>query len=263
MEENPILEDVSLVNAGPYTVVVTDDNDCMGSGLVFVVIYPTPSVNPTSTSPVCEDDPLYFFANPSGGTEPYFFDWSPGMYLNDASLRDPVIWDATFDDAGEYTVVLTDINGCSDEGTTHVIVRENIYDAGVIGGEQYFCGSGYDPDPVFNIIPATGPGPIEYFWMKKSISDATWVVIPDATGESYDPPTLYETTQYSRCARRVGCITAFESNIIEITIGTEAIAAIDGPSSACIDGLTTYSVPYQAGAILFMGFRSWSYSAIC
>ncbi|TXB63594.1 SdrD B-like domain-containing protein [Phaeodactylibacter luteus] len=128
---------------------------------------------------------------------------------------------------------------------------DNITDPGLIGPNQFLCGPGNDPEPIVNIeSPSGGSGEIEYLWMRSTIAGPfnlqTWQIIPGATGDSYDPGPLSETTFFARCARRECCVIYLESNIVEIEVGNVAVADIAGPDFLCVDEPTTFFAA-QAG----------------
>ena len=107
---------------------------------------------------------------------------------------------------------------CFDAGI-HTIC-ENITNAGSICCNQTIC-EGEAPAPlVETVAPEGGSGQIEYLWMQFiQIGQAPpqWVAIPGATGSSYAPGPLFETSKFMRCARREGC-PFLESNIVTITV---------------------------------------------
>jgi hypothetical protein len=104
-----------------------------------------------------------------------------------------------------------------------------ITSAGQISGEESQCNP-YNPSPLLNIaLPSGGTGALEYVWLITTdpaipaglapITPA--LMIPGATGETYDPTGLIsQTTWYRRCARRAGC-TVFngETNWIKKEVG--------------------------------------------
>lgn len=98
---------------------------------------------------------------------------------------------------------------------------DNVINAGQICCNQTIC-EGEMPAALTNIAyPSGGSGVIEYQWLQLvqvGPSPATWVGIPGATGESFAPGKLYETSFYMRCARRAGCENFLESNIVTITV---------------------------------------------
>src|SRR5690606_35289120 len=75
---------------------------------------------------------------------------------------------------------------------------------------------------IYNVqSPWGGTGAIEYQWLQLlqvGQGPPNWVAIPGATGATYQPGPLFETAYYMRCARRAGCTTFLESNIVTITV---------------------------------------------
>ncbi len=244
--QNPTIGGVTAAGGGTYTVMVMDANGCTDEATTIVIVHPNPTVTATSNSPICENDNLELMAEAMGGTGPYTYMWDR-LTGSNATKQNPKIFNATSADAGNYSVTATDANGCTAVATTNVVIQANITDPGEIAGDEYFCGPGYDPAPITSLSPASGASPIEYFWMKHTASKGFWEVIPGATGTTFDPGVIYETTQYSRCARRVGCQKALETNIVTKTIGSEVLTQIDGSTSTCVDVTADFSVPDQPG----------------
>ncbi|MBL7771792.1 MAG: hypothetical protein JNM95_02885 [Chitinophagaceae bacterium] len=89
----------------------------------------------------------------------------------------------------------------------------NLTSPGLIGSDESFCGSSFDPALINNITSPSGGSnaAIEYIWLKTTDpgtpAGSTWNVttISGATGATYDPPTISQTTWYRRCSRRAGC----------------------------------------------------------
>ena len=211
-------------------------------------VFDPPMVEVSNNGPICVGDLLWLMSEVTGGTPPYTYSWThPNGFTADTD--DVFIMMTTMDDAGPYTLVVKDANGCMAMGSTFVEINFNLTDPGLIGGNEYFCGPGFDPGVIFEVVPPSGaPGVIEYFWMMKEEGDATWSIIPGAEGPTYNPGPIYVTTQYTRCVRLDGCVLALESNVVTKTVGTEAIADPSGPASPCVDDVATYSVTAQPGA---------------
>ncbi len=123
---------------------------------------------------------------------------------------------------------------------------QNITNAGTIAANQYLCGPGGDPAPIVPVTPPSGgEGNLEYLWMSSTIggpfNDQFWSPIPGATGASYDPGPLQQTTYFIRCTRRECCTTYLETNIITITVDDVAVAAIGGPDIVCVNEVATFT----------------------
>lgn len=96
---------------------------------------------------------------------------------------------------------------------------DNVTNGGQINGAQSNCGS-YDPSVMGNAqSPSGGSGTIEYIWLRSTSGCPTSVnqAISGATGVTYNPGTISQTTWYRRCSRRAGCTSWFEgeSNCIK------------------------------------------------
>src|SRR5699024_10858704 len=117
-DQNPVISDITLLAAGDYTVTVTDNNGCSSTASVTVVVLPAPiATAEADPNPVCEGEDLQLSS--SGGTT---YSWSgPNGFTS--TDQNPVISDITLLAAGEYTVTVTDNNGCS--STTSVTVLVN------------------------------------------------------------------------------------------------------------------------------------------
>ncbi len=101
----------------------------------------------------------------------------------------------------------------------------NVTDGGVIGEDEVLCDSNDDPTTINNLsLPSGNNGTVEYMWMLNTGTNIPplgnnmngWIEIPGATGATYDPGSITETTWYIRYARNSGC-TAYlgQSNVIE------------------------------------------------
>lgn len=91
--------------AGSYTLTVTDDNGCQGTGSVTITEPQQLLSNATSTNVTCNNACNgTATANPSGGTPPYAYQWMPGN-MTTQSVSNLC--------AGSYTVTITDANNCT------------------------------------------------------------------------------------------------------------------------------------------------------
>lgn len=110
----------------------------------------------------------------------------------------------------------------------------NLTDGGIIGHDEYECGP-FDPDPIINLqSPSGGSGTIEYMWIKTYDPNNYGMAnaIPGATDITYDPPMIYQTTWYVRCARRAGC-TEFVGESIVIKHVSELTVSMNVEHIGC------------------------------
>ena len=197
----------------------------------------------------------YLFACIVPGTYVIMFSGIPSGY--EFTQKDFVPNDCKDSDAGANgkTSAFTIMPGqgdnlCIDAGIH--IKCDNVLNAGVICCNQTIC-EGETPLALTPSLPPTGgTGNIQYQWLQLvqvGQSPPSWTGIPGATGASYQPGKLYQTAYFMRCARREGCVSFLESNIITITVlpaGTPGcassiqsiVAAQQSPTSVAITWTT-------------------------
>ncbi|MBK9335971.1 MAG: hypothetical protein IPM98_05080 [Lewinellaceae bacterium] len=114
--------DINVGTAGDYTVTVTDGNGCTDEATVTLVVNPLPTAAISGDLDICIGDATTLTA--SGGTS---YEWSTGDFTADINVGT----------AGDYTVTVTDGNGCTDEATVTVVV--NPLPAAAISGDLDIC----------------------------------------------------------------------------------------------------------------------------
>ncbi|MEM1119013.1 MAG: SdrD B-like domain-containing protein [Bacteroidota bacterium] len=115
---------------------------------------------------------------------------------------------AALDVAGAMTMVMSPTTGCPG----------NVMDGGRIGNDEdpADCGP-YDPTAMVSLAgPSGGSGTVEYIWLSSTLgcpSELTDQIV-GATGATFDPGVITQTTYYVRCARVIGCTEWIESNCV-------------------------------------------------
>ena len=115
---------ITASSSGAYSVLVTDDNGCTNAATVMVETNPLPDAAISGTLSFCAGSNTELTA--VGGTE---YEWSTGE--NTASI--------TASSAGDYSVTVTDVNGCTDSATEMVV--SNPLPSVEISGTLTFCES--------------------------------------------------------------------------------------------------------------------------
>ncbi len=98
-----------------FTVFVSDQHSCQGIDSVRVRVHGLPDAIVMSDDSICTGSSIQLQA--AGGS---IYSWSPGSYLNDSTLPDPL---ANPPSTTTFTVLVRDALGCSsrDELTVHVL----------------------------------------------------------------------------------------------------------------------------------------------
>lgn len=102
---------------GLYTVKITDENGCFGFDSLIVDNPEPMSTNAQIQTPLCfgnQDGSIVI--SPEGGIGPYYIDWADGA---SDSIRTDLA-------AGDYTVIITDMEGCEKIETITIAQPEEI-----------------------------------------------------------------------------------------------------------------------------------------
>ena len=119
--QNPTVANATTANAGTYTLVVSNANNCTATASTNVVVNSVPAVTASNTGGYCADQTIVLSSVSADATS---FAWSgPNGFTS--NLQNPVVENATPANAGTYTVVATNASGCTANATTDVTVIAN------------------------------------------------------------------------------------------------------------------------------------------
>ncbi|MBI1287084.1 MAG: tandem-95 repeat protein [Flavobacteriales bacterium] len=146
-------QQITAVAAGPYSVTVTDAIGCTASGSFTVTEPPllgvTTSVVDEQTFNGCDGSAT---ATATGGTSPFLYEWSDGQLGQTASNLCP----------GNYTVTITDANGCTSSRTITVNALSCGGFAVSVNTYNLSCFNASDGAAV--AVVSGGTAPFTYFW---------------------------------------------------------------------------------------------------
>jgi gliding motility-associated-like protein len=132
-QENPQINVANPAQSGTYYVTVTNNLGCNSTTSVFATINPKPSALATSNSPVCENDDLLLSGGP---IDQLFYHWSgPQNYTS--TLASPVISAVNINNAGTYSLIVTNAFNCSD--TVQTVVTVTPLPQADAGNNQEIC----------------------------------------------------------------------------------------------------------------------------
>jgi len=199
--------DLSNLASGTYTVMVTDANGCR-SNASFTISEP----GPIAISAGIQDVLCYGGTNGrinlsvSGGTGPYTYNWSNGStsrMLNNIS-------------AGNYSVLVTDANGCTAEESFVVDQPTQIMiDVTAVNLSCYQAGDG-----AIDISVSGGGGAYTYFWSNGATTEDISglsagmysLLITDANGCTAQKSILITEPQQLVLAASINQIECFGAN---------------------------------------------------
>ncbi len=101
----------------PYTVTGTDANQCQSTDQVTVTVNQNPVVNIAPVASICQGDNVQLIATPGLGE----YSWDNGSSLSATDISNPT---ANPNVTTDYTVTVTDANGCTDNATVTVPVTQ-------------------------------------------------------------------------------------------------------------------------------------------
>jgi hypothetical protein len=125
------IDSVTTDDAGTYTIRVYDKGGCEATTQLDFVVDDAPDIDSVMCDPVCIGDPATCMAMISGGSPPYTISWLAPNGATIATCALPVpgfcplnLGRAQPDDAGVYTVLVTDTSDCMTEMEVELIVEE-------------------------------------------------------------------------------------------------------------------------------------------
>lgn len=146
-------QNISNLCAGNYTVLVTDSNGCTTNQLITINEPGPIAVSLNGTDPLCNgtcDGTIT--ANVTGGTAPFAFLWAPGGQTT-STISNLC--------SGNYSVTVTDTNGCATNGST-VLIDPFVLTVAITSTDANCNGA---CDGTAKAVPSGGVGPYTYSWV--------------------------------------------------------------------------------------------------
>ena len=227
---------------------VCDDQGIRVPGFTYT---PCPVITFTTNNPTtCSGFPTILTASsPAGGVAPYTYKWLNPSGVQVSTSQFYVIGSVTNANEGNYTAVVTDVNGCY--ATQTVTLTANSLTASTIGSDQTIC-SGGNPAAFTVSTAATGDGTLTYQWQRSTTGCSSgFSNISGATSATYDAPSgLTQTTYYrvvvTSTLNSIPCTTT--SNCVTVTVYPKpTITALSSGFTECIGGTQTLSVTASGG----------------
>ena len=120
------VQTITVSASGNYSVVVTDANGCSASDDANATIHPNPTVNLGADQETCAGGTITFDAGNAGST----YLWSTGETTQTITVST----------SGNYSVTVTDANGCSATDDANATIHPN--PTVNLGADQETCAGG-------------------------------------------------------------------------------------------------------------------------
>lgn len=117
--QNPIFSTFDTTASGSYSVIVTNSFGCTATGSTMVVVKSNPKPILSSNSPICSGDSLKIYST-SGNS----YNWSGPNGLTNSN-QNALIFPSNTTMSGQYTMLITYINGCSNKDSIDILIRAN------------------------------------------------------------------------------------------------------------------------------------------
>ncbi len=107
------------LSAGTYSITATDDLACQAFEVVTLNNLASPMVSLMTNTSVCAGAEINLMSTVSGGQMPYLYLWN-GPNAFTSQEPNPIIANASINEAGMYSLTVTDGNNCSAEQSVDV-----------------------------------------------------------------------------------------------------------------------------------------------
>ena len=193
-----------------YALGVTDANGCVGADDIEITVNPLPVADAGVDLTICDGDVASLSA--TGGVQ---YNWSPATGLSDPAIANPQATPAT---TTNYTVTVTDANGCQDtDDLTITVNTPPVVDA---GADDAIC------DEQTTQLVASGAQ--NYVWTPSIGLDDASISNPVFSGSA--------TTTFTVTGTDVNGCTS--SDDVEITVFPLPVADFEPPTDVCLNSPT-------------------------
>ena len=217
---------ISGLIAGSYDVTVTDSNGCMDMASSIVTEPSLLTIAISITDATCGNADGIASTSITGGTSPYFYNWSNGGIAS--SLN--------FMLAGNYDVTVSDFNGCSAISNASIINSNGPLTT--ITPVNPICYGGSDGYASANTLGGTSP--YTYMWNNGSTSITTSGLIA----------TSYQLT----VTDGIGCIGYSSTMLSDPTIVSVSVSSTDETNAGASNGTAIATGSGGAGGYTY----AWS-----
>jgi len=200
------------LTVGNYTLTVTDANGCSGAEVFHIINPGTLTLAPlVKTNVTCNgacNGKIY--ATVSGGTQPYYFNWSNNSYGDTAFYLCP----------GGYTVIVTDAGGCSAVVTDSAkIIEPSALALSILSVKNVSCYGGNTGSVIDSI--SGGTPPYHFLWSQSGNTTQ------NATGLTAGVYTV-TVTDNNNCSASIQDVIVTEPSPLSLSVSVANHVACHG-----------------------------------
>jgi len=209
--QNPVISGAGASDAGTYTVVVTNANNCSATASTTVnmalPVTATASLVSTVPNPLCASGNANLSATPSNGKSPFTYAWAPATFLNSTTSQTPVA--TSINTTTTYTVTITDACGVTATDDVTVTVHPNPTVSVLSTPSQVICTAG-------SVTLNASGNSVSYAW-----TPATGLGTTTGSSVTATPPV---TTVYTVTGTGANGCTATQTITINVSPATTLTA---------------------------------------
>lgn len=143
---NETTQEITIKQAGSYTVTVTDGNGCVAVSTPYnMTTSPKPTVNAGTDVAICSGANTQLIATATGASAPYAYSWTPNVALTNSTINNPT---ASPTATTTYTLNVIDAKGCKSSDVVVVsvkplpanptfLVNKNLLTSNAVSGNQW------------------------------------------------------------------------------------------------------------------------------
>ena len=207
--------------ADTYTVTIIDDEGCSASGEIEITENTLPTVAISGATTFCANASTTLTADVTNGTDVMTYVWN-----NQVNTQDN-----TVNEAGEYSVIVTDAHGCTATANVTVSVNAPAIALNDIAGETTICKDGETTLTASTVADGTN-GTVTYAWNTQA-TDADITVSPVENTEYTVTATATVNTNDVVC-------TATATKSVTVTVNAPAVTLANiADVTICKDDETT------------------------
>ncbi|MCX7954825.1 MAG: gliding motility-associated C-terminal domain-containing protein, partial [Bacteroidales bacterium] len=231
-----VINNINLNQAGWYILTALNNNGCFVKDSIQIIVNPNPQITASNNGPYCEGNTISLTVTPNG----MMYNWEGPNGFN-TTIQNPIIQNATLNNAGIYTVTVTNIvTGCSSIATTSVIINENPI---VVASTDTVVNYGATAN--LNAVVSGGSGNYSYLWTPSNL-------VQNANSLTTSTVPMTDTTEFiiQITDNQTGCF-AYDTMIVNV-IGSQLIVDLSASSiSICQGQSVTITVNAQGGTEIY------------